>query len=327
MSPSADSLVHRLNKDVPLNSTIVIPVRNDALRLKRCLDSIQSLGLAIDIVVVDNGSTDDSIVVAQSAGAKVLSFPGINVGALRNRGVEISVGNVIAFVDSDHELTSNWLENGLNAIESGFNVLAAGSHYLPPESGTWVQATWSIHRLRGPELQAVDWLGSGNLFVRRDAFDHIGGFREDLVAAEDVDLCYRLRQLGGIIVCDKRIRNIHHGEPATLVAFVRKEYWRGSSGVRAWLSQGFPLCDLPSMMWPVWHGLGAVAVVAITFGAIVFGSSKFALGAIVVLLLLGTPSLLLSVRTCIVERRIASIPALAVLYFAYGLARAAALFK
>ena len=83
MLPPSHRLVHCLNEEVRVISTIVIPVYNDANRLKRCIDSIQKLGLTIEIVVVDNGSTDDSIGVAQSAGAKVLSFPGINVGALR----------------------------------------------------------------------------------------------------------------------------------------------------------------------------------------------------------------------------------------------------
>ena len=316
-----------LNNTARLDFSIIVPVRDDARRLECCLESLKHLNGKCELIVIDNASQDDSVTVATKCGATVLVYPDIRVGALRNRGTEVSAGRILAFVDSDHEVTADWLTTGQQVLQSDPNIVAVGSHYLPPAHGTWVQTVWAIHRLRGPDRCEVDWLGSGNLFVRREAFERIGGFREDLIAAEDVDLCHRLRQLGGIIVCDKRIRNIHHGEPATLLAFIRKEYWRGSSGVKAWISQGFPLRDLPSLLWPLWHLVGGFVLAAIVIVAIVYMDTTWRTIAAIAMLAWLLPAILLSVRTCIVERRIASIPALAVLYFAYGLARAAALFR
>ena len=306
---------------------VVIPVRNDARRLRVCLHSVLRQVPAYRVHVIDNGSKDGSGEVAGELGATVIRCPGLRVGALRNRGCERSSSEFIAFVDSDHEVTSDWLEQGLEILTQDKSIVAAGSHYLAPPDGTWVQTIWAIHRLRGPESCDVDWLGAGNLFVRRDAFEKVGGFREDLIAAEDVDLCHRLRQLGGRIVCDKRIQNIHHGEPKTLLAFLRKEHWRGSSGVKAWISQGFPLRDLPSLLWPLWHLVGGVAFVALAITAIVSMERTWTTLASTSLLAWILPSVLLSVRTCISEKQIKRIPALAVLYFTYGIARAAALFK
>ena len=309
------------------NLSIVVPVRNDAKRLGTCLNSIRSYAPSVKVYVIDNGSTDGSGEMAGELGATVIRCPGLRVGALRNRGCEKSSSDFIAFVDSDHEVTSDWLEKGLEILLQDESIVAAGSHYLAPPDGTWVQTTWAIHRLRGPKRGDVDWLGAGNLFVRRDAFEKVGGFREDLIAAEDVDLCHRLRQLGGRIVCDKRIRNIHHGEPKTLIAFLRKEYWRGSSGVKAWISQGFPLRDLPSLLWPLWHFVGGVVFAALAITAIISMERTWATLVAVSLFAWILPSVLLSVRTCLSEKRTTSIPALAVLYFTYGIARAAALFK
>ena len=309
------------------NLSIVVPVRNDATRLGTCLNSIRSYAPNVEVYVIDNGSTDGSGEMAEGLNASVILCPELRVGALRNRGCEMSSSEFIAFVDSDHEVTSDWLEQGLEILTQDKSIVAAGSHYLAPPDGTWVQTIWAIHRLRGPESCDVDWLGAGNLFVRRDAFEKVGGFREDLIAAEDVDLCHRLRQLGGRIVCDKRIQNIHHGEPKTLLAFLRKEHWRGSSGVKAWISQGFPLRDLPSLLWPLWHLVGGVAFVALAITAIVSMERTWTTLASTSLLAWILPSVLLSVRTCVSEKRTTSIPVLAVLYFAYGLARAAALFK
>ncbi|MFN6162711.1 MAG: glycosyltransferase [Planctomycetota bacterium] len=307
--------------------TVIIPVKNDAERLSVCLNSLAKSS-ADQLVVVDNGSTDSSLEVAKQAGCITLEAPHAKVGAMRNRGVASSDGEILAFVDSDHELLEEWLEAGVRLLCGDERAVAVGSHYLPPTNGTWVQRAWAVHRLRGASPREVDWLGSGNLFVRRSDFLKVNGFREDLTAAEDVDLCYRLRsELGGRIICDQSIRNIHHGEAKTIGAFFRKEYWRGSSGLRAWASQGFPLRDLPSFLWPLWHLFGLLAVVVLLFAAAVNPTPGWFQGSLLAIGTLFLPSLVLSLKTCWQERRLDCLLTLGILYFVYGLARAAALFK
>jgi glycosyltransferase involved in cell wall biosynthesis len=311
-----------------LSVSVIVPVKNDSERLGRCLASLNRLPSRPEIVVVDNGSTDGSAQVASSMGANTLICPGLKVGALRNRGVASSHGSILAFVDSDHEVPEDWMQQGLAVLAEGSGVVACGSHYLPPQNGTWVQKVWAIHRLRGAARNDdIEWLGAGNLFVLRSAFEAVGGFREDLVAAEDVDLCHRLQAGSGRIVCDKNIRSIHHGEPKTLRDFVRKEYWRGSSGLRAWAIQGFPSRDLPSFLWPLWHLiLGLVSVGLLTWTAF-HPSRLYVMAWLVSVAFWVSPSILLSTKTCLQGREIAKLPQLALLYFAYGLTRAMALFK
>ncbi|MBU6175938.1 MAG: glycosyltransferase, partial [Planctomycetes bacterium] len=266
--------------------------------------------------------------LARNAGCLTLELPNLKVGAMRNRGVALADGEIIAFVDSDHEVALDWLEKGLNALRADARIIAAGSHYLPPEEGTWVQRIWGIHRLRGRSPREVDWLGSGNLFVRRSDFLKVGGFREELTAAEDVDLCHRLRtELNGRIICDQNIRNTHHGEPKTVKDFLRKEYWRGSSGLRAWVVSGFPLRDLPSFLWPIWHLLGGICGLALLVCAMIWQTPQLFYSWFIGICLWIAPSILLSIKICWEERKLRYIPQLALLYFLYGLARAAALFK
>ena len=322
--------MNRLQTDNDRNAlvSVIVPVKNDRNRLQVCLESLKRLSQTAEIIVVDNGSTDGSSDLARSMGVKVLVFPGLKVGALRNRGVNESTGRVLAFVDSDHEVPDDWLVQGLAVLGESPQVYACGSHYLPPVQGTWVQRVWAIHRLRGPErVDSVEWLGSGNLFVRRDAFEKISGFREDLIAAEDVDLCHRLVQASGRIVSDRKIRSLHHGEPKYLVDFIRKEYWRGSSGLRAWVSQGFPVRDLPSFVWPVWHLMVFVLFSISLFLFLLFLTPMMAILNLVALALWIVPSVLLSIRTCLSQRNLRNAPALTVLYWTYGMTRAAALFK
>lgn len=308
--------------------SVIIPVRNDAARLAVCLRSLREQlypSQRWELIVVDNGSTDTSREVARQWGATVLCFPGLTVGALRNRGVAASSGDILAFVDADHELPPDWLHHGLAALEAEEGVAAVGAPCDVPMHATWVQRCWGVHRLRRRGRHITRWLGAGNLFVRREAFVRAGGFREDLVAAEDVDLCLRLTQKAGKVVCDPAIVNRHHGEPATLWQFIRKEYWRGSSGLRAFVAQGMPPAELPTLLYPSYHLLGAIIAVGGTAAAAVGVLSWMAVAALLGLLV--APALLLGLKTSWQAGRPVFALPLALLYFVYGLVRAAALFK
>jgi GT2 family glycosyltransferase len=324
-------------RDAPANArreaelpriSVIIPVRNDAARLNVCLRSLREQLYPAgrwELIVVDNGSTDASPEVARQWGATVLSFPGLKVGALRNRGVAASRGDILAFVDADHELPPDWLRRGLAALDAEEGVAAVGAPYDVPQRATWVQRIWSVHRLRRRGRHTTRWLGSGNLFVRREAFLRVGGFREDLVAAEDVDLCLRLARTCGPVVCDPTIVNWHHGEPATLWQFVRKEFWRGSSGLWAFLTQGMPLQELLTLIYPLYHFVGVVLALTATSAALLGYVPWMAAAAVWGGLV--APAFVLGLKTAWQTGQPACALPLALLYFLYGLVRAAALFK
>ena len=307
--------------------SVVIPVFNDAKRLDRCLRTLASQSYPadrIERIVVDNGSSDDSCAVAERWKTRVLRHPELRVGAMRNRGVEESKGEVLVFLDSDHEVPPDWLANGVAILRENPELAMVGFPYLAPADGTWVQRAWELHRLRHADDPETDWLASGNMFVRREWFDSVDGFREELVATEDVDLCTRLRQRGARIRKDRRVGNVHHGEPDTLRRFFRKEVWHGTSGMLAFLKHGAPLRELPSILYPLYHLFALLAVLIGAAIGVATGRYEFAVGAGALLL---APSLALAVRTARQCRRLGSIPALSVLYLTYGLARVVSLFR
>jgi glycosyltransferase involved in cell wall biosynthesis len=307
----------------------VIPVRNDARRLDCCLESLRKQEYPADryeVIVVDNGSSDGSVQVATAHGVTVLSHPGLRVGALRNRGVEVARGTLLAFVDSDHEVPPGWIRTAVEGFQADPEMLMLGAPYLAPPNGTWVQRIWELHRTRGERRRPAVWLASGNLFMRRADFESVGGFDEDLVAAEDVDLCVRLARLPGTIVSDMRVANIHHGEPPTLYRYFWKEYWRGSSGIRAFFSHGMPLHELPSLAYPVFHLLGVVIVLGMAIWALAAGGYVWLWLAVAAGLLV-LPAVLMGIKTGWQVRQMSAVPGLSILYFTYGLSRAAALFK
>jgi GT2 family glycosyltransferase len=232
--------------------TFVLPVRNDARRLARCLDSIarsRAPAVCTRVVVADNGSTDGSGAVADERGAVVLALPGLRVAELRNNAAAEGPADHLAFVDSDHEIADGWLA-AMAEVMSDDTIGAVGALCDPPPNGTWVQETYGWLRGKTRGHKDVNWLGSGNMAVRRVAFDQVGGFDVTLEACEDVDLCQRLRAAGWRVVADERLVNVHYGDPATLAALFRSEWWRGQNNLRVSLRGPLKASDIPSIVIP-----------------------------------------------------------------------------
>lgn len=244
-------------------TTFIVPVRNDVVALTRCLQSIRRHvdRATARVVVVDNGSCDNSAEAAQRLGADVLHLPELNVGALRNRGAASTRGDALAFVDADHELGPGWLDAALETLGRP-EVAAVGAPYSPPPSPTWVQRMYDAFRDHRPGVRSVAWLGAGNLVVRASAFHEVGGFDESLAACEDVDLCQRLSRRGFTVACDPRMASIHHGDPRTLKALFKSELWRGRDNLRVTLRGPLTPASLPSIFIPAIDliALGVIAV-------------------------------------------------------------------
>jgi GT2 family glycosyltransferase len=265
--------------------SFVIPVRNDAAALARCLDSIAlaSQGAAVEVIVIDNGSSDSSAEIATRAGARTLVVPNERVGALRNRGTALARGPLLAFVDADHQIGRSWVEAALDAM-SDLDVAAVGSPCVPPPNGSWVQRAYDGFRDHTPGRHVVTWLGSGNLVVRTDVFRRIGGFDESLEACEDVDLCRRIRAVGGLLMSDSRLESIHYGDPSSLRALFRGESWRGRNNLQVSLRESPTLRGLPSLVIPV-VDLGLLSLLGVTlftarFQLAAASAAAFALPAI-----------------------------------------------
>jgi glycosyl transferase family 2 len=262
----------------------VIPVRNDAPRLRDCLESIRSNRFPADlveIVVVDHGSSDESSSVARAAGAHVVELHAATVAALRNRGAALSRAPLIAFVDADHVLAPGWIAAAVEIFESDESIAATGELCRAPEPGTWVQQAYGRLRGRRSGRRRVEWLGAGNLAIRRSAFEAVGGFDETLATCEDVDLCKKLRRAGLTLVADDRLHNVHVGDPATLDGLFRGELWRGRSNLAVSLRPPITLRELPSAIIPaVQLGSLTLTAAAVTLGSGIGPTASFALAAV-----------------------------------------------
>lgn len=232
--------------------TIVIPVKNDEIGLERCLHSLTELckkDSISEIIVIDNGSTDNTTNVAISYNAKLFINKNESVAGLRNIGSSMATGDIIGFIDSDCVADKMWIVSAINHFDDN-NIACVGSMAKSLER-TYFESAWSEFRTRRRGTQEVGWINSMNMFVRKDIFIEYGGFNSSLKTCEDVDLCYRISRKYKIM-SDDNVIVYHYGEATNLRVFIKKEIWRGYSNLDGIVSHKIVLKELPSIFLPIY---------------------------------------------------------------------------
>jgi GT2 family glycosyltransferase len=244
--------------------SIVIPVLNDADGLNRCLLSICSNDYPrelVEIIVVDNGSSDGSPDVARRHGAIVLTLAGRSVATMRNVAAAQARGSLLAFVDADHTVERSWLRIATAWLRDP-TIGAVGAPYISPQHVTWVQRMGHGLREHRRSAGATSWLPSGNLVVTRRAFLETRGFDVSLTTCEDVDFCRRLRQHGFRLVNEPAMRSVHYGDAATIPQLFKGELWRGRDNLRVSMRERLTLRSAPGVLFPLVY-LAALALLPI----------------------------------------------------------------
>jgi len=278
-----------------IDFSIIIPAKNEETNIAQCLDSINAVTFdhnRFEVVVVDNGSTDRTVDVANEKGAKVLVQPDLTISGLRNFGASRSSGTILVFLDADCTVQNNWLDAAAVYIDDR-NLACFGSPPVVPDDATWVQKTWFNIRKKKNSVEEVEWLESMNMFVPRQAFLAVSGFNERLVTCEDYDLSIRLQKHGRILA-DQRIIAVHHGEARDIPHFFRKERWRATSNRERLVSRDFKLRELPSLVLPIIYCLLGLAWVVYFFLFGIFDGSTINTAWVFLLLLWQMPLLFVS---------------------------------
>jgi glycosyltransferase involved in cell wall biosynthesis len=237
--------------------SIVIPTLNEATYLGNCLRTIANLerpaGIStLEVVVVDNFSTDSTAEIARSSGVKLIQLPPKNVGNSRNTGAKAVNGSFLAFVDADCGLDSLWLVRCFPHLLKP-EVVGVGTHISSPlPDAPWVEKYWYELGYQKPEESAteVEWLPTFNLIVKRDAFLEVGGFNENLATCEDSDLGYKLSALGKLIL-ESSVTTRHYRESKNIPEFYKRERWRGMGNLKSFFMHKFRARELPSLLYPL----------------------------------------------------------------------------
>jgi len=171
--------------------SVIVPTLNEAENLSRLLDGLCSEPVACEIIVVDGGSTDNTVEIAESHRVGlILSPPGR--GVQLHAGAAAAKGEILFFLHAD----CRFPEGGLRRIEAILDAhpeAVGGNHRLifdgTDRFSRWLNGFYAWIRSRGT------YYGDSGIFIRRRAFDAIGGVRP-IALMEDFDLVRRMERFG-----------------------------------------------------------------------------------------------------------------------------------
>lgn len=197
-----------------MRASVIVPLYNDADTIRACLNALlaQSIAAQLEIVVVDDGSTDAGPEQVAQYPARLLRQPNAGPAAARNTGARAAQGEILLFLDADCIAPPQWAEQMLAAFDAPDIVAAMGgidsatSERLPQLMQTEIEERYK--KLAGARY--IDFFASVAVAIRRDAFLALGGFREDFRYSEDGELAYRIHDQGGKIVLAQAGRVSHH---------------------------------------------------------------------------------------------------------------------
>jgi glycosyltransferase involved in cell wall biosynthesis len=224
--------------------SVIIPARNEALAIAAVIHAVQAScprDRSLEIIVVDDGSTDSTVATAKAAGARVLELgqtgDGGNPAKARNRAAAIAQGDPIVFLDADCTPDAEWLQRIVSAHEAGATVVG-GSLDLP-DGLSWMARCdyycgwYHVHSSRpGGEVPNHP---PGNLSVRTEEFRRTGGFTEQQPVAyahEELAWQAEIQRRGGRIVFEPRAVVYHHNRPG-FRNLLRRNYRWGFSAIES----------------------------------------------------------------------------------------------
>jgi glycosyltransferase involved in cell wall biosynthesis len=218
-----------------ISISIVIPTFNGALRIGTCLNALlKQAGGDVEILVVDDGSTDNTAqVVEKYAGVRLISQRNAGPAAARNRGALEARGRLLLFTDDDCVPMPDWLDAMIAPFKDPEVVGAKGIYRTRQKrlAARFVQIEYEDRYRLMAGLDCIDFIDTYSAAFRRDHFLEMAGYDGSfpVACAEDVELSYRMSARGWKMKFAPTAV-VYHTHPDTLPQYLKKKYkfafWR-----------------------------------------------------------------------------------------------------
>ncbi len=218
--------------------SLVIPAYNEANWLPALLDTVEAARAqyrggadAIEVIVANNASTDDTAKIAEARGCRVTYVEKRMIAAARNGGAAVALGEIICFIDADSRIHADTF-NAINATLAPGNVIVGATGVRPERWSLGILVTWLI----ATPIVFLMKMDAGVVFCRRADFVAIGGYNETRYYAEDIQLLIDLKRLGrtrgqffarpkGVIAITSSRKFDKHGDWHFLTMMPRLGFW------------------------------------------------------------------------------------------------------
>jgi rSAM/selenodomain-associated transferase 2 len=176
-----------------LTISIIIPARNEALHLPALLEYLSAVperALIVEIILSDGQSTDETVNIARTAGARIVLNERPGRAMQMNNGAAVARGDLLYFLHADSLPPLDFVAQITRKAAAGYD---AGCFRLKFDDSHWfLRANAWFTRFN---VNAIRF-GDQSLFIRKSLFTAIGGFRNDLIIMEDQEIVYRICKMG-----------------------------------------------------------------------------------------------------------------------------------
>jgi len=239
--------------------SVVVPAFNSQETIAGCIESLLNLQYPrekLEIIIVDNGSSDDTAAIASSYPVRVLSEEQRGAAAARNRGIREAGGEYVAFTDSDCHVAPDWLTRLVRTAEENKSDAVGGRivNAVSTHIARFVEAEGMMNQeaaIRGIMLP-LPFIITANALFKKKILDVVDGFDVafDQAAAEDDDLGWRLHARGCVFAyADDAI--VYHHHRLTAVGFYFQFFKYGKAEVRLYMKHRarFAPREFRRMLW------------------------------------------------------------------------------